>query len=99
MLQGIINSIVCNIIWPIREEIKGSWIKVHNKELHNLYSSDIIKVITRRWVGYVAHIGKIRNAYVFVQKPEWKRSFQRHKHKQDDNIKMDLKRVMVCQSV
>jgi hypothetical protein len=51
----------------------------HNEELHNLYaSSNIIRVIKPRrmkWVGYVACMEEIRNAYnIFVGKHEWERS-------------------------
>jgi hypothetical protein len=48
---------------PKREE-DGSWRKLHNDELHNLYSSpNIIRVIKSRmvrWAGHVARIGEGR---------------------------------------
>jgi hypothetical protein len=41
-----------------RDEVMGDWRKLHNKELHNLYSSpDIIRMMKSRrmrWAGYVA---------------------------------------------
>jgi hypothetical protein len=41
--------------------------KLHNEELHNLYSSPnitrIIKSRTMRWAGHVARMGEKRNAY------------------------------------
>jgi hypothetical protein len=47
--------------------VTGGWRKLHNGELHGLYSSpSIIRVIkTRkmRWEGHVAHIGEVRGAY------------------------------------
>jgi hypothetical protein len=33
------------ISWPKREEVTGVWQKLHNDELHNLYSTDINRVI------------------------------------------------------
>jgi hypothetical protein len=40
----------------------GYWGKLHNKELHNLYSSpSIIRMIKSRrirWVGHVARMGR-----------------------------------------
>jgi hypothetical protein len=40
-----------------REEVKGDWRKLHNEELHNLYSSpSIIRMIKSRrmkWVGNI----------------------------------------------
>jgi hypothetical protein len=45
------------IFGPKRDEVTGEWRKVHNEELHNLYSSpDIIRKVksTRmRWAGHV----------------------------------------------
>jgi hypothetical protein len=49
--------------------------KLHNKELHNLYSSpNIVRMIKSRrmgWAGHVAQMGEKRNAYrILVGKPE-----------------------------
>jgi hypothetical protein len=48
---------------PKREE-DGSWRKLHNDELHNLYSSpNIVRVIKSRmmrWAGHVARMGEGR---------------------------------------
>jgi hypothetical protein len=43
-----------------RDEITGTWRKLHNDELHNLYSSaNIIRMIRRmRWAWYVAYMGR-----------------------------------------
>jgi hypothetical protein len=45
-----------------RGEVKGYWRKLHNEELHNLYSSpNIIRMINSRkmrWTGHVAQIGR-----------------------------------------
>jgi hypothetical protein len=48
------------IFGPKREE-DGSWKKLHNAELHSLYSSlNIVRVMKSRmrWAGHVAHIGE-----------------------------------------
>jgi hypothetical protein len=65
-----------------RDEVTGEWSKLHNKELHNLYSSpDIIRQIKSRqmrWAGHVARMGKGRKLYkVLVGKPEGKRPLGR----------------------
>jgi hypothetical protein len=49
------------IFGPKRDEVKGGWRKLHNEELHNLYSSpSIIRMIksrSMRWAGHVAAMG------------------------------------------
>jgi hypothetical protein len=73
----------------------GGWRKLHNEELHNLYSSPsiirIIKSRRMRWVGPVARMGEKRNVYrLLVGKPEGKRPLGRPRRKWIDNIKMYL---------
>jgi hypothetical protein len=45
-----------------RDEVTGEWKKLHNEELHDLYSSPsiirIIKSRRMRWAGHVARMGK-----------------------------------------
>jgi hypothetical protein len=52
-----------------REEVAGGWRRLHNEELHNLYTSrHVIRVLKSRrmrWVGHVARIGEMINAYKF----------------------------------
>jgi hypothetical protein len=64
--------------------VTGGWRKLHNEELHNLYSSpSIIRVIKSRrmrWSGHVARTGERRNAYSIVfGKPGGKRPLGRKK--------------------
>jgi hypothetical protein len=84
------------IFGPKRDEVTGSWRKLHNEELHNLYSSpSIIRMINSRrmrWSGYVARMREKRNAYrILVRKPEGKRPLVRPRRKWVDSIKMDLR--------
>jgi hypothetical protein len=58
------------------------FLKLHNEELHDLYSSPsiirIIKSRRMRCAGHVARMGEKRNAYrLFVGKPEGKRPLGR----------------------
>jgi hypothetical protein len=50
------------IFGPKRDEVTGDWRKLHNEELHNLYSSpNIIRMIKSRrvrWAGHVARSGR-----------------------------------------
>jgi hypothetical protein len=56
------NRVLRRIFAPKRDEVTGGWRKLHNEELHNLYSSpSIIRVIksrTMRWAWYVARMGR-----------------------------------------
>jgi hypothetical protein len=66
------------IIRPKRDEVTGEWRKLHNEELHDLYSSPstirIIKSWGMRWAGHVARMREMRKAYrLLVGKPEGKR--------------------------
>jgi hypothetical protein len=54
-----------------RDEVRVEWRRLHNKELHALYSSPNILVIKSRmmrWAGYVARKGDRRDTYVVVGK-------------------------------
>jgi hypothetical protein len=86
------------ILGPKRDEVTGEWRKLHNQELHDLYSSPsiirIIKLWRMRWAGHVARIGEKRNAYrLLVGKPEGKRPLGRPRRRRGDNIRMDLGEV------
>jgi hypothetical protein len=64
----------------------------------NFYTSPkIIRVIKsrkRRWVGHVAYMGAMRNAYrILVRKPEGRRPLRRSRHIRENNIRMDLREI------
>jgi hypothetical protein len=72
------NRVLRRIFGPKGDKVTEEWRKLHNGELHNLYSSsDIsrqIKSRIMRWAGYVARMGEGRNVYkVSMRKPEGKR--------------------------
>jgi hypothetical protein len=60
------NRVLRKIFGPKRE-VDGSWRKLHNDELHSLYSSaNIVRVIkarSLRWAGHVALMGEGRSVY------------------------------------
>jgi hypothetical protein len=78
--------------------VTGEWRKLHNEELHDLYSSPsiirIIKVRRMRWAGNVARMVEKRNAYrLLVGKPEGRRPLGRPRRSWLHNIRMDLLEV------
>jgi hypothetical protein len=62
-----VNRVLRRIFGPKRDEVTGGWRKLHEEELHNLYSSPsiigLIKSRRMRWAGHVARMGEKRNAY------------------------------------
>jgi hypothetical protein len=56
------NRVLRRIFGPKRDEVMGDWRKLHNEELHNLYSSPcvirMIKSRRMRWAGHVARMGR-----------------------------------------
>jgi hypothetical protein len=60
----VFKNTVLRIFGPKRDEVIGGWRKLHNEELHNLYSSPtvitIIKSKRMRWTRHVACVGRRR---------------------------------------
>jgi hypothetical protein len=84
------------IFGPKRDEATGGWRKLHNEELHNLYSStNMIRIIKSRRMkcaGHVACMRELRNTYkILVGEPEGKRPLGRPMHRWEDNIKIGLR--------
>jgi hypothetical protein len=56
------NRVLRKIFGAKRDEVTEGWRKLHNDELHNLYSSpSIIRIIKSRrirWTGHVARRGR-----------------------------------------
>jgi hypothetical protein len=78
------NRVLRTIFGPKRDEVTGEWRKLHNKELHDLYSSpSIIRIIKSRrvrWVGHLAPMGEKRNAYrLLLGEPEGKETARKYK--------------------
>jgi hypothetical protein len=93
------NRVLRRIFGPKTED-DGSWRKLHNDELHSLYSSpNIVRVIKSRrmkWVVYVARMEEGRGVYrVLVGRPEGKRPVGKPRRRWEDNIKMDLREIRI----
>jgi hypothetical protein len=86
------------IVKEFKREVDGSWRRLHNDELHSMYSSpNIVRVLNARrmrWAGHVARMGEGRGVYiVLVGRPEGKRPLGRPRRRWEDNIKMDLREI------
>jgi hypothetical protein len=89
------NRVLRIIFESKREELGGSWRKLHNEVLHNLYSSKniiwAIKSKRMRWTRHVVRMGEIRNACnILVGKSEVKRPLVRRRHRWEDSIRIIL---------
>jgi hypothetical protein len=55
------NRVLRRIFGPKRDEVTGGWRKVHNEELHNLYSSpSVIRMIKSRKMRWAWHVACMR---------------------------------------
>jgi hypothetical protein len=95
----VFENKVLRIFGPKRDGVTGGWRKLHNEELHNLYSSKIIIRIIKsrrmRWAGHVARMGEKRNVHrLLVSKPEGKRPLGRPRRRWINNIKIDLLEIV-----
>jgi hypothetical protein len=95
-LRVLENRMLRRIFAPKRDEVTLGWRKLHNEELHNLYSSpDIIRMIkedgmVRACSTYV----EMRNAYkVLTGKPEGKTPLGRPRSRWENNIKIDVREL------
>jgi hypothetical protein len=80
------NRVLRKVYAPKRDDVRRDWWKLHNEELHNLYSSpNIVRQIKSRrmrWVGHMARMGEERKVYeVLVGKPEGKRPLRRQRRR------------------
>jgi hypothetical protein len=92
------NRVLRRIFGPKRDEVTGQWRKLHNEELHNLYSPPdiIMQVKSRRmrWARHVTYMGEERKVYkVLVGEPEGKRPLGRPRRRWEDGIRMDLREI------
>jgi hypothetical protein len=92
------NRVLRRIFGPKRDEVTAGWRKLHNEELHGLYSSSsivrVIKARRMRWAGHVARMGEVRGAYnILVGRPEGRRPLGRPKRRWEDSINMDLREI------
>jgi hypothetical protein len=75
----------------------GGWRRQSNKEIYNLYNSNNIRLIksrSMRWVEHIPCMGEMRHAYkILVSEPEGKRQLGRPRHREEHNIRIDLREI------
>jgi hypothetical protein len=94
----VFENRVLRIFGPKMDGLTGGWRKLHNEELHNLYSSPsitrIIKSRRMRWAGHIARMGEKGNVYrLLVGKLEGKRPLVRPRRRWINYIKMGLTEI------
>jgi hypothetical protein len=64
------SSVLRRMFVPKRDGVTEGWRKLHNEELHDLYSSpSIIRIIKSRrlrWAGHVARMGEKRKTKTYM---------------------------------
>jgi hypothetical protein len=79
------NRVLRRIFGPERDDVTGEWRKLHNEDLHDLYSSPSIirvgKLRRMRWAGHVTRIGR-RGTSVCC----WRESQREGCHKEDHDV-------------
>jgi hypothetical protein len=91
-----VNRVLRRIFGSKRDEVIGGWRKLHNEELHNLYSSPstirMFQVKKDEMVRECSTHGEKKNAYrISVGKPEGKRPPRRPRRRWMRNIKINLR--------
>jgi hypothetical protein len=86
------NRVLRRIFGLKRDEVTGGWRKLHNEELHNLYSSpSIIRMIKSRRMRWAGHVGMHVGYRWEIQKERDHGEDQGHRWV--NNIKMDLREI------
>jgi hypothetical protein len=88
------NRVLRKKFRPKMDEEIWEWRRLHNEELHDLYSSHITPVIksrSKRWMGHVESLREGSGAYRgLVKKSEEKRPLGRPGRRWEDNIEKYL---------
>jgi hypothetical protein len=85
------NRVLSKMCGPKRDYVTGEWRRLHNEELHHLFSSqNIIRVTKPRttgWAGHVARIVHRKGAYLRD------RDHLEDTRRWEDNIKIGVQEI------
>jgi hypothetical protein len=92
------KRVLRRIFGPKKDEMAGDSRKMHNEELHNLYSSSsIIRIIKPRRMRWAVHVARIREkrstCRILVENSEGKRPVRKPRRRWVDNIKMNIREI------
>ena len=90
------NRVLRRIFGLERDEGTREWRALHNEELNDMYSPNIVRVIKSRrmrWAGHVSRMGERRGVYRFWWGNLRERPHGRPRRRWEDNIKMDLREL------
>jgi hypothetical protein len=76
------HRVLRDIFGPKREEVVGGWRRLHNEELHDLYTSpNVVRMITSRRMRRAGHVGRMceiwKSYKILFGNPEEKRQLER----------------------
>jgi hypothetical protein len=61
------KRVLKRIFGPKRDGVTGGWIKLHNEELHNLYSStSVIRMIKSRRMRSAGHVARLGRGGLYI---------------------------------
>jgi hypothetical protein len=63
IIEWYMRMVLWSIFGPKTVEVTGSWRKLRNEELRNLYPSPMRKSEVVSWMGCIMHMWEIKNAY------------------------------------
>ena len=97
------NRILRRIFGPKGDE-NGEWRRLHNEELHTLYrllnKVKINKSRRLRWAGHVARMEEGSSVFkILTGKPTGKRPLRMPSRTWEDNIRMDLKKLVSIRGI
>jgi hypothetical protein len=92
------NRVLRRTFGPKGDHVTGGWRRMHNEELHNLYSSasriGMMASRRTRMAGHIARTLEKRNiCRILVGKPERKRPLGRPRRRWVDNVNMNLREI------